>query len=97
MARYEEKTDIVKNDTEFHNLVDRIVERQNNDELLRAINLLVKFGDVRYKKMEEEQNPHKKKSFKTIILPYYKRAFEIGGKLVDLKETKERIDKLQKE
>jgi hypothetical protein len=96
LSRYENKNDIVKNDSEFQNLIDKVIERKDPNEIGRATHLLVKFGNVRYQKMVDEQNPHKKQSFPKIILPYYKRAAEIGSQLFDTTELKKRIAELEK-
>ena len=95
LRRYESKDDIKKSDTEFQNLVDKVVDRKDPHEIARATQLLVKFGNVRYQKMNEEQNPFKKKSYPKIILPYYERALEIGAELFDVAELKKRIKELQ--
>lgn len=81
LKRYEAKDDITRNNSEFNNLIDSIVERKRPDEIARATQLLAKFGTVRFNKMEAEQNPHKKKSFPKIILPYYQKAVDIGSQI----------------
>ena len=78
LQRFENKEDITKNNTEFFNLVDKVKERNDPNELVRATQLLLKFGDVGKTKMDSEENPYKKKSFPKIILPYYRKALEIG-------------------
>jgi hypothetical protein len=95
LSRYENKDDINKSDIEFQNLNDKIKERQDPTEIQRATQLLVKFGNVRYKKMNEEQNPYKKQSFPKIILPYYQRAAEIGSQIFDMTELNKRIKELE--
>lgn len=95
LRRYENKSDITKSDLEFHNLIDKIKERQVPQEIIRATNLLVKFGNVRFQKMADEQNQHKKKSFAKIILPYYQRAAEIGSQYFDTKDLLQRIKELE--
>lgn len=96
LTRYENKSDINKNNAEFNNVVDKVKERNNPNELIRAVNLLAKFGHVRDKKMELEQNPHKKNSYPNIILPYYKKAVELGDNIADMISLKERIKELEK-
>jgi hypothetical protein len=96
LTRYENKDDIKKSDTEFHNLVDKVKERNNPHEIIRAVNLLAKFGEVRDKKMQAEENEHKKNSFPKIILPYYEKAVELGNDLTDMKSLKDRIKELKK-
>lgn len=76
LQRYENKDDI-KNQNEFWNLTEKIIERNNEPELLRILNLLAKFGDVRYNNWKEEQNPYKKESLKRYIKPFYEKAIEI--------------------
>lgn len=95
LKRYHGKGDISKNNTEFYNLIDKVVERQIIDEIGFATQLLVKFGNMRFKKMEEENNPWKKKNFPNIILPYYRRALEIGSKIFDFTDLKKRIVELE--
>jgi len=96
LTRYENKSDINKNNAEFNNFVDKVKERNNPNELIRAVNLLAKFGQVRDKKMELEQNPHKKNSYPNIILPYYKKAVELGDNIADMTSLKDRIKELEK-
>lgn len=95
LTRYENKEDIKKSDVEFQNIVDKIVVRNELPEIARATQLLVRFGNVRYQKMIDEQNPFKKKSFPKIILPYYQKALEIGAQIFDLTKLKKRISELQ--
>lgn len=97
IKRYENKEDIHQSDLEFHNLVDKIIDRQIPDEIARATLLLVKFGKLRHQKMLNEENYFKKKNYPKYILPFYKRAIEIGSKLFDTTEIKKAIDELDKE
>ncbi|KAA1241017.1 hypothetical protein [Aquimarina sp. RZ0] len=97
LRRYEDKDDIRKNNSEFFNLIDKIAERNNPNEKLRGTMLLVKFGNVRYEKMEAQQNEHKKNSFPKIILPYYKQAIELGGNIIDPAPIKKLIKELETE
>ncbi|KGL51726.1 hypothetical protein HQ47_01065 [Porphyromonas macacae] len=94
LSRFENKDDITKNNAEFFNLVDKVSERKQQNEINRAASLLIKFGDVRYQKMQDEQNLHKKQSFPKIILPYYKQAIELNSQ-IDLTETRKRIKELE--
>ncbi len=96
LKRYENKDDIYKSDVEFHNLIDKISDRKQSNEIDRATNLLLKFGGLRHKKMEEEQNSFKKKSFPKFIIPFYKRAIEIGSPLFDTTPIKKVIEELEK-
>ncbi|MEX6689680.1 hypothetical protein QTN47_19400 [Danxiaibacter flavus] len=95
LTRYENKEDIHRSDTEFQNLVDKIIERKETTEIGRATHLLIKFGNLRYKKMQNEQNPFKKKSYSKIILPYYYKAAEISSPSLDITELKKRIKELE--
>ncbi len=83
LTRYEKKDDIRQSDTEFHNLVEKIDDRQNLNEIARATALLLNFGHLRYRKMQEEENIFKKKSLRRVILPFFKKALNIGSKLFD--------------
>ena len=85
-----------KSNIEFHNLIDKVKERNNPHELIRAVNLLTKFGEVRDKKMQAEQNQYKKNSYPKIILPYYNKAVELGNDITDMTNLKERIKELEK-
>jgi hypothetical protein len=95
LTRYEKKQDINRSDLEFENLVDKILERNNPDEIYRATLLLVKFGNERLKKMVAEKNEFKKRNFPKIILPFYMKAVEIGSKIMDMKDVKENIKTLE--
>lgn len=96
LKRYENKDDIHQSDVEFHNLMEKVSDRRQPNEIARATNLLLKFGGLRHKKMEQEQNPFKKRSFPKFILPFYKRAIEIGSPLFDTSEIKKVINELEK-
>ena len=96
LKRYENKDDIVKNDKDFFNLIDKIKEKQDPRNIRRATILLLKYGDVRVAKMEAEENPYKKKSFPKMILPYYRLALEIGSHVFkDIQEFKKTIADLE--
>lgn len=94
LSRFENKDDITKNNTEFFNLIDKISERKQQNEINRAVTLLIKFGDIRYQKMLDEENIHKKQSFPKIILPYYKQAIQLNSQ-IDLTEIHKRIKELE--
>ncbi len=96
LTRYENKPDINRSDSEFQNLVDKIIERRDAKEIFRATHLLVKFGDVRIKKMVAETNPFKQRSFPKRILPFYKQAVEVGSKIMDMTQVKKNIETLEK-
>lgn len=55
LKRYDNKIDINKNDSEFNNLIDKVKERQVPAELQKATQLLLKFGDLRYDKMDNDE------------------------------------------
>jgi hypothetical protein len=74
---YESKGDIRLPNAIFFNLVDKVSERGASNELSRAVNLLVKAGDIKETAMNAETKPQKKKSFPKMILPFYKRALEL--------------------
>jgi hypothetical protein len=95
LTRYEKKDDIKRSDLEFENLVDKIIERNNPEEIYKATHLLVAFGDVRLKKMVAEKNGFKQRNFPKIILPFYRQAVEIGSKIMDMKKVKENIKTLE--
>ncbi|RLJ68770.1 hypothetical protein CLV86_0159 [Lacinutrix venerupis] len=95
LTRYENKEDIKRSDLEFENIVDKIVERNNPTEIYRATDLLVKFGDIRLKKMIAEKNGYKQRNFPKIILPFYKQAVEIGSKIMDMKQVSKNIKTLE--
>lgn len=98
LRRYETKANITKNDIEFFNLVDKVKERNDPQEIRRATLLLLKFGDVRKDKMDAEQNQYKKKSFPKIILPYYRKAIEIGAHIFkDSKQFQKTVEELEKQ
>ncbi len=94
LTRYENKEDINQSDVEFHELVKNISDRKEPSEIARATNLLLKFGGLRQKKMDEEENPFKKRSFPKYIIPFYEKAIEIGDGLFDTKPIQEEIDRL---
>ena len=95
LSRYEKKDDITRSDLEFQNLVDKVIERKEPEEIYRATHLLVKFGDVRLKKMVAEKNGFKQRNFPMIILPFYRQAVEIGSKIMDMTKVKKNIKTLE--
>ncbi|MFL9835820.1 hypothetical protein [Chryseobacterium terrae] len=96
LTRYEGKKDINRSDREFENLVDKILERRDAKEIYRATHLLVKFGDIRLKKMIAETNGYKQRNFPKIILPFYRQAVEVGSKIMDMTQVKKNIETLEK-
>ncbi len=95
LTRYEQKEDINRSDKEFENIVDKILERRDGNEIYRATHLLVKFGDVRLKKMLAEKNGHKQRNFPKIILPFYRQAVEVGSNIMDMTQVKKHIKTLE--
>lgn len=94
LSRYEAKDDIRASDSEFFNLLDKIVERQLKDEMERIIELLVKFGEAKYSKWEIEENQYKKPSLKKHALPFYYKAIQLNRHL-DLKYISKKIMELE--
>jgi hypothetical protein len=97
IKRYEDKDDIHQSDAEFHNLIEKISERNDPDEIAKVTHLLLKFGNLRHQKMLKEENHFKRRSFLKFILPFYKRAIEIGSELFDTTEIKKAVEELEKE
>ncbi len=95
LSRYENKPDINRSDLEFQNLVDKVIERRDANEIFRATHLLVKFGEVRLKKMLAETNGFKQRNFPKIILPFYRQAVEVGSKIMDMTQVKKNIETLE--
>jgi hypothetical protein len=94
LKRYESKPDI-KNQNEFWNLAEKIIERNHNNELLRILNLLAKYGHVRYDNWYNEENSYKKEGLKKYVKPFYEKAIEI--KLpVDFTNLKDRLKEIEK-
>jgi hypothetical protein len=78
--------------SEFLNLVDKIVERNYKDEMERIIALLIRFGDSKYQLYENEINEYKKRTLKKLPLPFYQRVIQLNRHLnIDTitKRTKE--------
>lgn len=95
LSRYEKKDDITRSDLEFQNVVDKVIERKQPKEIYRATHLLVKFGNVRLKKMIAESNGFKQRNFPKIILPFYRQAVEIGTQIMDMAQVKKNIETLE--
>lgn len=91
LNRYSGKDDIHQNDSEFHNVIERVLERKIPNELGFASHLLLKFGDLRFQKMESEENPFKKRSFSKFILPFYEKALLIDKGKSDTSELEKKI------
>ena len=92
---YENKEDIRKSDSNFHNVIDKIIERRDANEIFRASCLLVKFGDIHLKKMLAEANEKKQRNLINNILPFYRKALEIGSGCIDLTQVKKNIKSLE--
>jgi len=97
LTRYENKDDIHQSDVEFHNLVEKISDRKVPAEIERATNLLLKFGGLRQQKMDNEENVFKKRSFPKYIIPFYKKAIQIGNGLFDHRPIQDEIDRLSEQ
>lgn len=95
LSRYEKKDDITRSDWEFQNVVDKVIERKQPQEIYRATHLLVKFGDIRLKKMIAETNGFKQRNFPKIILPFYRQAVEVGSQIMDMTQVKKNIETLE--
>jgi hypothetical protein len=95
LSRYENKDNINRSNIEFQNLLDKVIERNIPAEIVRITLLLKKFGDVRYQQMNDESNPHKKKSLYPGILHYYKQAADLGNKFIDIREIQKKISELE--
>ena len=94
LTRYESKQDIKTTNAEFNNLVDKIAERMFEQEMIRIIDLLVKYGNEKYDKWKNETNDFKKDSIKKLPLPFYEKVIEINRHL-DVKEISNRINELK--
>ncbi|MGN8055144.1 hypothetical protein ACTJKN_02650 [Pedobacter sp. 22163] len=92
---YENKGNIRVTDAAFFNLIDKVVERNLEDELYRTSKLLIKAGEIKEAMMIEEKNPHKKKSFPKMILPFYNRALELLDGLGDTQTLARKIKELE--
>jgi len=95
LSRYEKKGSIRKDDIAFTNLMDKISERNNADQVYRATVLLVRMGDLKYREMDGESNVYKKRSLLTGVPHFYKWALEMGQMHMDLKKVKERVAALE--
>src|SRR5690606_13782070 len=95
LSYYENKGDIRLTDAAFFNLIDKVAERGAASELTRATNLLLKAGDIKETAMKAETNPHKKKSFPKIILPFYNRALELRTGHGDTRSLTAKIKELE--
>jgi hypothetical protein len=94
LTRYESKQDIKTTNAEFNNLVDKITERRFEREMIRIIDLLVKYGNEKYDKWKNETNDFKKQSIKKLALPFYEKVIEINQHL-DTKEILKRMSDLK--
>lgn len=97
LKRYESKDTIHQSDVEFMNLMEKIKDRGIEKEIGRATALLFKFADVRESMMKQETNEYKRRSYPKHILPFLRKALEIGR--LDLKTVvplREKIANLEK-
>ena len=97
LSRYEGKDDIHKRDNEFMNLIEEITKRQRPPEILRIINLLIKFGNIRFDRWDAETNHFRKPSLLKDAVRYLKMIVELVDKLkvpVDISQVRESIKKL---
>jgi hypothetical protein len=94
LTRYESKNDIKNSNSEFFNLVDKIVETNLKDQMERIIALLIKFGDTKYQLFDAEANEFKKKSLKKLPLPFYQKAIQLN-KHLDIKTIIKRTKELE--
>ncbi len=93
LTRYEKKDKINLSDAEFFNLEDKIIQRNLNTEMTRLIELLVKFGNIKYEEWKNEQNHFRKGKLPKAVLPYYQKVDKLN-KHLDLKLIRERIKEL---
>lgn len=96
LNRYENKPNIRRDDIAFFNLIDKISERASQLEIKRALVLLIKIGDKKFKEMEDESNIHKKNSLPKGILPFYKRAIELNQGRYEMKQIETKVIDLEK-
>lgn len=94
LTRYESKKDIKTSNSEFFNLVDKVSERRYKKEMIRVIDLLVKYGNVKFDKWKAELNKYKKENIKTLPLPFYEKVIELNQHL-DTTEILKRIQILK--
>lgn len=95
IQRYHGKADIVRNDSEFQNVIDKIVDRNIPAEIALATQLLVKFGNVRKKKMCAETDGYAQRGYPKWILPFYRQAVEIGSHTMDMTTVKQNIKAIE--
>lgn len=94
LTRYESKNDIKNSNSEFFNLVDKIVETNLKDQMERVIALLIKFGNTKYQLFDTEANEFKKRSLKKSPLPFYQKAIQLN-KHLDIKIIINRTKELE--
>lgn len=94
ISRYENKADIKTNNSEFFNLVDKVAEKNLQDQMERIIDLLLKFGDAKYDSWEAESNEFKKPSLQKLPLQFYQKAIQLN-KHLDLRPVIKRIKLLE--
>lgn len=96
LSRFEAKTHVHKNDAAFNNLLEVIKDRNRNEELARAIQILINYGNHKHREMNAELNPHKKKSLPKGIIPFFQKALDLSNGRFDLSGLNKRIAELEK-
>lgn len=95
LARYEKKADISTKDVAFFNLIDKVIERNEPNEIKRAFELLMKTGDTKYTAMQAEPNVFRKKTLPKGMLLFYNKALDILNGKGDTKDLIRRINELE--
>lgn len=93
LTRYEKKNKINLSDAEFFNLGDKVIQRNLNNEMVRLVELLVKFGDKKYDEWKNEENLFRKANLPKGVLPFYQKADKLN-KHLDSQSIRERIKEL---
>ncbi len=57
--------------------MEKISDRKQPNEIARATNLLLKFGGLRHKKMEQEQNPLRKRVFQNSFFRFTRERLKL--------------------
>lgn len=96
LSRFESKTHVVKNDTAFNNLLEIIKDRGREDELARAIQVLINYGNHKHREMDDEQNHHKRNSLPKGIIPFFQKALDLSNGKFELSGLNKRIVDLEK-
>lgn len=96
LTRFEAKTHVFKNDAAFNNLLDVIKDRNRDEEIARAIQILINYGNHKHGEMNREQNLHKKKSLPKGIIPFFQKALELASEKFDVSGLNKRIAELER-